>query len=84
MTKPRDKPKAPGPDVGLTLDQTPDQVRAILWAIARDPEQSGTSRVGACRLLLMDARERDDGTEGTRQDADLNKRALALMRRMTN
>jgi hypothetical protein len=84
MTKSRGKPKAPGPEPGLTLNQTPDQVRAILWAIASDPEQSGTSRVGACRLLLMDARERDDGAEGTREDADLNKRALALMRRVTN
>jgi hypothetical protein len=82
MTK--SKPKASRPDVCLTPEQTPDEVRAILWAIASDPEQSGTSRVGACRLLLMDARERDDGAEGTHQDADLNKRALALMRRMTN
>jgi hypothetical protein len=84
MTKPRGKPKAPGPEVCFTLEQTPDQVRAILWAIASDPEQSGTARTAACRLLLMDARERDDGTEGNRQDADLNKRALALMRRVTN
>jgi hypothetical protein len=78
------KPKAPGPDVCFTLEQTPDEVRAILWRIASDPEESGTSRVAACRLLLMDARERGDGGEGTRQDSDLNKRALALMRRMTN
>jgi hypothetical protein len=84
MTKPRGKPKAPGPEPGLTLDQTPDQVRAILWAIARDPGQSGTSRVGACRLLLMDARERGDRAEGSRQDADLSRRALALMRRVPN
>jgi hypothetical protein len=83
MTKPRAKPKAPGPEPGLTLDQTPDEVRVILWKIASDPEQSGTARVAACRLLLMDARERGDGGE-TRHDADLNKRALALMRRVAN
>jgi hypothetical protein len=72
------------PEVFATVAKTPDEVRAILWKIASDPEQSGTARVAACRLLLMDARERDDGAEGTRHDADLNKRALALMRRMTN
>jgi hypothetical protein len=83
MPKLRGKPKAPGPEPCLTLDQTPDQVRAILWAIASDPEQSGTARVSACALLLRDTRERD-GAEGTRQDADLSKRALALMRRVTN
>jgi hypothetical protein len=77
-------PRSPGPDGCFTVGETPDQVRAILWKIASDLGQSGTARVAACRLLLMDARERDDGTEGTRQDADLNKRALALMRRMTN
>jgi hypothetical protein len=54
-----------------------------LWKIASDLEQSGTARVAACRLLLMDARERGDGGE-TRHDADLNKRALALMRRVAN
>jgi hypothetical protein len=84
MTKPREKPKAPGPDVCLTVEQTPDEARALLWQIARNPEQSGTARVSALRILLMDFRERDDGAEGTRQDADLNKRALALMRRVTN
>ena len=73
------KPTAPR----LEVEQTPDQVRAILWGIASDSRESGTARVAACRLLLMDARERGDG-EGTRQDADLNKRALALMRRVTN
>jgi hypothetical protein len=90
MTKRRDRPKAnatlhsPRPEVCFTVEQTPDEVRAILWKIASDPEQSGTARVGACRLLLMDAREHGDGAEGTRQDADLNKRALALMRRVAN
>jgi hypothetical protein len=84
---PRGKPKtttAPGPDVCLTAEQTPEEARAILWQIASDPEQSGTARVSALRILLMDFRERDDGGEGTRQDADLNKRALALMRRAAN
>lgn len=71
------KPTAPR----LEVEQTPEQARAILWQIARDPEQSGTARVSALRILLLDFRERDDGTEGTRQDADLSKRALALMRR---
>ena len=86
MTKPRGKPKAPAtlpsphPEVCFTVEQTPDEVRAILWKIASNSEQSGTARVAACRLLLMDARERGDGGEA-RHDADLNKRAIALMRR---
>jgi hypothetical protein len=88
MTKPR-KPKAaatlraPGPEVCRTVEQTPEEVRAILWKIASDPDQSGTARVSACRILLADARERGEGGE-TRHDADLNKRALALMRRVAN
>ena len=57
--------KAPRPEVRLTAEQTPDEVRAILWRIACDPEQSGTARVAARRILLLDFRERDDGTEGT-------------------
>ena len=81
MTK--SKPKAPAPDGSLTMEQTPDEVRSILWGIARDREQSGTARVAACRLLLLDARESDDGVE-SRHHADLNKRALALMRRIAN
>jgi hypothetical protein len=89
MTKPRDRAKAnatlhsPHPEVCFTMGETPDKVRAILWKIALDPGQSGTARVAACRLLLMDARERGDGGEA-RHDADLNKRALALMRRVAN
>jgi hypothetical protein len=63
------------------VEQTPEEARAILWQIARDVEQSGTARVSALRILLLDFRERDDGTEGTRQDGDLNRRALALMAR---
>lgn len=81
---PRGKPKtptAPVPDVCLTAEQTPEEARAILWQIARDAGQSGTARVSALRILLLDFRERGDGAEGTRLDADLNKRALALMRR---
>ena len=83
---PRGKPKtttATHPDVRLMGEQTPEQVRAILWGIASDSEQSGTARVSACALLLRDARECGDDGE-SRQDADLNKRALALMRRVTN
>jgi hypothetical protein len=76
-------PRSPHPEGCFTVEQTPDQVRAILWKIASDPEQSGTARVSACALLLRDARERGDGGE-TRHDADLNKRALALMRRAAN
>ena len=89
MTKRRGKLRAnltlgsPHPEACFTVEQTPDEVRAILWKIASDLEQSGTARVAACRLLLMDARERGDGGE-SRHDADLNKRALALMRRVAN
>jgi hypothetical protein len=88
MTKPRGKKAAatlssPHGEVCTTAEQTPDEVRAILWKIASDPQQSGTARVGACRILLADARERGDGGE-TRHEADLNKRAIALMRRVTN
>ena len=84
MTKPRGKKApAPGPDVCFTVEQTPDEVRAILWKIALDSDQSGTARVAACRLLLMDARERGDGGEA-RLDADLDRRARALMKQMAN
>jgi hypothetical protein len=80
MTK---KATLPPPEVCFTMKQSPDEVRGILWAIARDPEQSGTAGFSACRLLLMDAREGDEEGE-TRHDADLNKRALALMPRVAN
>jgi hypothetical protein len=87
MTKRKPKaaatPCSPHPDVCPTLEQTPDEVRAILWRIARDAEQSGTARVAALRLLLMDARERGDGVDD-RHDADLDKRARALMREVMN
>jgi hypothetical protein len=81
MTKPKASTTPPSPR--LEADRTPDQVRAILWAIANDTEQSGTARVSACRLLLIDARECADGREAHR-DADLNKRAIALMRQAAN
>jgi hypothetical protein len=78
------KSKAAPPSEGcFTAEQTPDQVRGILWKIASDPKESGTARVSACRILLHDARERDDGVEA-RHAADLNKRALALMRQVAN
>jgi hypothetical protein len=87
MTKRKPKAAAtlhsPDPEGCFTAEQTPDEVRAILWKIALDSEQSGTARVAACRLLLMDARERGDGGE-TRHEADLNKRARALMRQVAN
>jgi hypothetical protein len=88
MTKSRGKKAAatlgsPSPELCATVAQSPDEVRAILWRIARDPEQSGTARVAACRLLLMDARERGDGVDA-RHDADLDKRARALMREVMN
>ena len=83
MTKPRDKAAvtldAPCP----TVEQTPDEARRILWRIARDTEQSGTARVGALRLLLMDARERGDGVDD-RHDGDLDRRARALLREVMN
>jgi hypothetical protein len=77
-------PRSPDPELYPTVGETPDEALAILWKIARDPEQSGTARVAAIRLLLMDARERGDGAEGTRPDSDLDKRALALLRRAAN
>ena len=79
-TKPRHN-QTPSPDPVVSALQGPDEVRAILWGIASDRKQSGTARVSACRLLLMQAS--DDGHEA-HQDADLNKRALALMRRVAN
>ena len=79
-SKPTATPPPPVPEV----ERIPAEVRRILWGIASDSEESGTARTAACRLLLMDARERDDGAEGTRHDVDLNKRAIALMRRVAN
>jgi hypothetical protein len=87
MTKPRGKKAtatlhSPGPEVCATVAHTPDEVRTILWGIARNAEQSGTARVSACRILLMDAREHGGAEDAAH--ADLNKRALALMKRVTN
>jgi hypothetical protein len=72
---------APDPDAVLTSEPTLDEVRAVLWGIARDPEQAATARVSACSLLLRDARDNDGGES---RGIDLNKRALALMRRVQN
>ena len=91
MTKPAPKrsrqthaePGVSGSELCITVEQTPDRVRAILWGIASDSEESGTARVAACCLLLADASERDEGGE-LHHDADLNKRAIALMRRVAN
>ena len=66
---------------GSMSGQTTDEMRSILWGIARDPEQAATARVSACNLLLRDAREHDGGEAHA---CDLNKRALALMRRVSN
>jgi hypothetical protein len=83
MTKPRAKatatPPSPPPEVCATVGRTPDEVRAILWKIASDPQQSGTARVSACALLLRDHRERDDGVEAGQDD--LSRRAIKLMQR---
>src|SRR5262245_38251775 len=88
MTKSRSKKASatlvsPDPDACFTVEQTPDELRKVLWRIALDPKESGTAKVGACRLLLMDARERGDGGE-TRLETDLNRRALALLNRVAN
>jgi hypothetical protein len=77
--KPRGKATATLPSPHSDVEQTPDQVRAILWKIASDPEQSGTARVNACALLLRDHRERDDGVEAGQDD--LSRRAIKLMQR---
>jgi hypothetical protein len=70
------EPKSTSPSSSLTGEH-PGAVRAILWQIASDPEQSATARVSACALLLRHAREHDGGD--TVHDAALNRRALALM-----
>jgi hypothetical protein len=83
MAKTR-KPKAAVtlPSPYPVVEQTADEVRAILWKIASDSEQSGTARVSACRILLHDARERDGGE--TPRAVDLNRRALSLLRQVSN
>jgi hypothetical protein len=79
MTKSRGKSPATLGSSDPELEQSPDEARQILWKIARDPKQSGTARVAACRLLLADARERDGG-----ETRDLNRRAAALLRQVAN
>jgi hypothetical protein len=52
MTKPSGKPKAtatlhsPHPEVCATVEQTPGQVRAILWKIASDPARGSPGQPG--------------------------------------
>lgn len=36
---------SPDPELSPTGEETPNEALAILWKIARDPEQSGTARV---------------------------------------
>ena len=68
---------------GLVVDPTTVDPRVILAQIMVDTSAPAAARVSAAKALLAD-RERGDSAEGTRQDADLNRRALALMRRVTN
>jgi hypothetical protein len=86
MTKSRGKaaatPPSPHPDLCPTAEQTPDEVRRILWSIASDPKQSGSARTAACALLLRDHRERDGGVEAGQDD--LSRRAIKLMQRVAN
>jgi hypothetical protein len=82
MTKPPGK--TPAETVALpAIEETQnlDEVRAILWRLARDEGESGSTRVAACKLLLADAKAHDGGESHA---TDLNKRALALMRRVSN
>jgi hypothetical protein len=65
------------------VDPTTVDPRVILAQIMVDTSAPAAARVSAAKALLAD-RERGDSAEGTRQDADLNRRALALMRRVTN
>jgi hypothetical protein len=68
---------------GLETDPTTVDPKLILAQIMVDTSAPSAARVSAAKALLAE-REHGDGTEGTRQDADLSKRALALMRRVTN
>ena len=84
-TKPRRSPQThPDPDVSgsevsVTAVPTVDEILTVLWQLASDPEKPATAQVKALELLLSDAREHGDDGE-TRHAADLNKRAIALMR----
>jgi hypothetical protein len=68
---------------GLVVDPTTVDPKLILAQIMVDTSAPAAARVSAAKALLAD-RERGDGAEGTRHAADLNKRALALMRRVAN
>jgi hypothetical protein len=65
----------------LEETQNLDEVRAILWRLARDEGESGSTRVAACKLLLADAKAHDGGEA---RGIDLNKRAPALMKQVRN
>ena len=67
---------------GLVVDPATVDPRVILAQIMVDTSAPAAARVSAAKALLAD-RERGDGGEA-RHDADLNKRALALMRRVAN
>jgi hypothetical protein len=56
--------------------------KTVLRQIMCDTSAPAAARVSAAKALLAD-RERGDGGEA-RHDADLNRRALALMRRVAN
>jgi hypothetical protein len=66
---------------GLVVDPLESDPRKVLATIMMDTSAPAAARVTAAKALLKDARERGDGDEG-RHNADLNRRALALMRRM--
>ena len=64
---------------GITIDPTTVDPRVILAQIMVDTSAPAAARVSAAKALLAD-RERGDGGH----EADLNKRALALMRQVAN
>ena len=67
---------------GVMVDPTTVDPRVILAQIMVDASAPAAARVSAAKALLADC-ERGDGGE-TGRDADLNKRALELMRRVAN
>jgi hypothetical protein len=67
---------------GLVVDPTTVDPKLILAQIMVDTSAPAAARVSAAKALLADRERGDDGE--TRHAADLNKRALALMRRVTN
>jgi hypothetical protein len=64
---------------GLEVDPMTVDPRQILAQIMVDTSAPAAARVSAAKALLAD-RERGDGGH----EADLNKRALALMRQVAN